>query len=194
MKLALGLLLTSLASCAAVPQSSSTPVPKSDVATRDNRLFLYLGQRNLDDDDWSPVDEQPMFGLEYSRETYGSAVGFEVGVMGSSDDDDVGGVDFEVKTGEVYAGVKKTFGEDVLRPYAGAGISFINLEADASGVADDDDSAPAFYAHGGLAIAPSEAFFIGLDLRFLVGSDLTIAGFDTDADYVQLAVFIGVGF
>lgn len=191
MRFALFIASLSLAACAAVP--SSPPIQDTS-GFRDNRISIYLGQRQLDEDEWSPVDEQPMFGLEYSRETLDSAVGFEVGIMGSSDDDDVGGVDFEVNTGEIYGGVRKTFGEDVLRPYVGAGISFINLEADVSGFGEDDDGSPAFYAHGGLAIAASEAFMIGLDLRFLIGSDLEVAGIDTDADYVQLALMIGIGF
>ena len=194
MKLALGLLFSSLAACAAVPQGSPTPIPGHDEPTRDNRVFLYLGQRELDEDEWSPVEEQATIGLEYVREPYESAVGFEVGIMGSGDDDDIGGIDVEAETGEIYGGVHKTFGEDVLRPYVGAGLSFIKLEADAAGVGEDDDASAAFYAHGGLLIAASEAFFVGLDLRFLVGSDLELAGIDTDADYAQLAILIGVGF
>jgi len=193
MKLALCLALSSLAACASVQTSGPTPVPDS-TTSRENRIGIYLGQRQLDDDEWSPLDEQPMFGLEYSREGEGDAVGFEVGIMGSADDDTVLGTDVEVSTGELYGGIRKTFGEDVLRPYVGAGISFVNLEVDASGLGDDDDTSPAFYAHGGLAIAASDAFMIGLDLRFLLGSDLEIAGVDTDADYVQLALMLGIGF
>lgn len=192
MKLALCLALSSLAACASV-QSSPTPVPDS-TAPPENRIGIYLGQRQLDEDEWEPLDEQPVFGLEYSREAEGDAVGFEVGIMGSADDDTVLGTDVEVSTGELYGGIRKTFGEDVLRPYVGAGLSFLNLQVDASGLGDDDDTSPAFYAHGGLAIAASDTFMIGLDLRFLLGSDLEIAGVDTDSDYVQLALMLGIGF
>ncbi|MFN0009116.1 MAG: outer membrane beta-barrel protein [Planctomycetota bacterium] len=193
MKLPLCLALSSLAACAAVQSSSPTPVPVSG-AERENRLGIYLGQRQLDEDEWSPLDEQPMFGLEYSRETQGDTVGFEVGIMGSADEDTVAGSDVEVSTGEFYGGIRKTFGEEVFRPYVGAGLSLVNLEVDTSGLGDDDDASAAFYAHGGLAILASEALLIGLDLRFLIGSDIEIAGVDTDADYVQLALFLGIGF
>jgi hypothetical protein len=113
--------------------------------------------------------------------------------MGSSDDDDIGGVDAEASTGEIYGGVRKSFGEDVVRPYVGAGLSFINAEAELGGV-DDDDSSGAVYVHGGIAFAVSESFFLGIDLRFLMGSDIDIFGSDADADYGQLAFMMGFGF
>ena len=188
MKLALCLASLSLASCAALPSGSPVQDPS---AARENRISLYLGQRNLDEDDWAPVDEQATFGLEFSQERLGSAIGWEVGLMGSADDDDVAGLDVEVTTGELYGGVRKTFGDGVVHPYVGGGLALINLKADVSGVGDDDDGSAAGYAHGGVAFAVSESFFLGLDLRLLFGSDVTIAGFDSDADYGQLALLLG---
>ena len=190
MKLVPCLVLSSLASCAAVSQ---TIPPRDPSLARDNRISMYVGQRNLDEDDWDPVEEQTMFGLEYAHETYGSAVGFEVGIMGSKDDDHVGGVDVEGKTAELYGGIRKTFGEDVVRPYLGAGLSVIKAKAEV-GSQDDDDSAAAVYAHGGIAFFMSESFFIGLDLRFLFSGDLEIAGSDVNANYGQLAFLMGFGF
>jgi len=190
MKLTHCLALSSLAACAAVSQDIP---PRDPSLGRDNHISIYLGQRNLDEDDWEPVEEQPMFGIEYAHETYGSAVGFEVGIMGSKDDDEVGGVDVEGRTGELYGGIRKTFGEDVVRPCLGAGLSVIKAKAEV-GSQDDDDSAAAVYAHGGISFFLSESFFIGLDLRILFSGDLEIAGSDVDADYGQLAFLMGFGF
>jgi hypothetical protein len=190
MKLALCLALASLASCAAVSQDVP---PRDPTIHRDNHIALYLGQRNLDEDDWEPVEEQPMFGIEYAREPYNSAVGFEIGIMGSSDDDEVGGIDFEGRTGELYGGIKKTFGEDVVRPHLGMGLSVINAEGEVAGF-DDDDSAIGVYAHGGIAFFPSESFFVGLDLRILYGGDLELGGSDVEPNYGQLALILGFGF
>jgi len=193
MKLVPCLTLVFLASCAAV--QSPTPVPKPDTSlSRPNRISLYAGQRNLDEDDWSPVDEQATVGLEYAREEPDSAVGWEVGFMGSSDDDSSGGVDFDVHTREVYAGVRKTFGEEVLRPYAGAGLSLIKAEVDVSPGPDDDDSSAALYMHAGLAVFATDVVSLAFDLRFLLGSDLELGGSDVDADYGQLAFVLGFGF
>jgi opacity protein-like surface antigen len=178
-----------LASCSAV-----APAAQTGVETRDNRVSLYLGQRNLDEDDHDPVDEQTMFGIEYSHEGAGDPIGFEIGLMGSRDEGDVGGTDVEGTTSEIYGGVKKTFGHDVVRPYIGGGVSFIRATAEISGLDDDDDSSLAAYLHGGIGFQVSNAVILGLDARFLFGSDITLFGFETDADYGQLALFVGFAF
>jgi hypothetical protein len=189
MKLAIALAALSLTACAA--QSSSAPVAAKE---KENRIALYLGQRSLDKGDWEPVEDQPTIGLEFVHETADFPVGFEVGLMGSSDDDNVGGVDLTGSTGELYGGVRKTFGSDVVRPYVGAGLSYIDAKIEASGFGDEDDSSIAGYIHGGVDFDITESFFLGVDLRFLFGSDLNIAGFDTDADYTQLALRLGWAF
>lgn len=182
-------LLVTLASCSAVE-----PAQENVGHGRDNRIAIYVGQRNLDEDDWAPLDEQTMFGIEYARETAGSPVGFEIGFQGSSDDDEVLGTDVEATTAEIYGGVRKTFGEDVVRPYIGGGLSFISAGIDVDGVGDDDDSSIAAYLHGGIGFQVSDLIALGLDVRFLFGSDLSIFGEDVDADYGQAAFFLGFAF
>ena len=203
MKLISSLLLLSLAACASVPQAAPqgdpqavpAPVPEPvSTASRDNRITLYLGQRNLDEDDYMPVDEQGVFGVEYVRESPGSIIGWEIGLMGSYDEDRIGGFDVEGSTGELYTGVHKTFLTGVVRPYVGAGISFINSEVEVVGLGKDDDDSVAGYAHLGVMFHVTELFFLGLDVRALFGSDMTIAGVSTDADYGQLALNLGWAF
>jgi hypothetical protein len=191
MKLAICVASLLLVSCAAV-QSGAPTVASAPPAVRENHISLYAGQRNLDEDDWSPVDEQLTIGVEFSQEQPENMIGWEVGFMGSNDKDHISGTEVEVSTGEVYGGIRKTFGTGVVRPYVGGGLAFIHLDADVTGIGDDDDSSAAGYVHGGVAFALSESFFLGLDLRVLFGSDLEIAGFDTDADYGQLALVLGV--
>jgi opacity protein-like surface antigen len=179
------------ASCAAAPSRAPQAMT---TAERDNKISLYLGQRHLDEDDYEPVDGQGTIGFEYVREPAGSPLGFEVGLMASGDDDDIAGLDIEGRTGEIYGGLRKTFGSDVVRPYVGLGVAVINSEVEVEGVAKDDDSSFAGYVHGGLTVDVSSSFAIGLDLRFLFGSDMTIAGVDTDADYGQLALVFAFAF
>lgn len=192
MKLSLALAVLTLTACAA--QSSSEPQAAARSSAKENRIALYLGQRNLDEDDWSPVDEQGTAGLEYVRETPGSPVGFEVGLMGSTDDGEVAGVDVTGSTGELYAGIRKTFGEDVVRPYVGLGLSYISAKVEADGFDDEDDSSLAGYVHGGIDFDVTDSFFLGIDLRFLFASDIELAGVDGDADYAQLALRLGFAF
>lgn len=191
MKLALCVASLSLAACAAVPSGAS---PTSPGEILENRFSIYLGQRSLDEDDYDPVEDQATLGFEFSQEKVDSAIGWEIGIMGSGADEEVGATDVEGRTGELYGGVRKSFGHNVVRPYVGAGLAFINSDIEVSGVGSDDDTSLAGYAHGGVAFAVSEAFLLGLDLRVLFGSDLEIAGIDTDADYGQLALFMAFGF
>lgn len=187
--LCLPLLLTA---CAAVPyDAAQVPAPPH---TRDNRVALYLGERSLDEDDYEPVEDQTTFGLEFVHEGYDSVVGVEVGLMGSSDEATVLGFDVEGRTNELYVGVHKSFGTAVVKPYVGAGVAYIHSKVEVSGAGSDDDSSPAFYAHAGLTIDVTEGFFLGLDARTLFGSNMTIAGVDTDANYTQFALVLGWAF
>lgn len=194
MKLLNAVLPLLFTACSAVPYAASQDAAESATASRDNRIAIYLGQRNLDEDDYAPVDEQATFGVEFARETPGSLVGWEVGIMGSSDDSTVAGFDVTGTTAEFYGGVRKTFGSGRVRPYVGGGLSVINSEVEVSGVGKDDDDSLAGYAHVGVSVDVTAAFFLGLDLRALFGSDMSIAGVSTDADYAQLALVLGWAF
>ena len=192
MKLALALAsISALASCAALP---SAPLPQGETVSKSNRIALYVGRRDLDEDDYEPVDEQIAIGIEFSHERSGSAIGWEIGAMGSGDEDDAGGMDVEGATVEGYAGLKKSFGDGNVRPYVGAGVSYIAAAKDLIGPGDEHDESIAGYAHGGLTIDLTQALYIGADFRALFGSDIELAGIDTDADYLQLAFVLGFAF
>lgn len=178
-----------LASCAAAP---SAPQEMS-TADRANRISIYLGGRELDEDDYDPVESQFTFGIEFVHERPENVVGFEIGLMGSEDDGHLGPFDVEGRTGEIYAGIHKSFGTDVVRPYVGVGLAYINSEVEVENV-DDDDGSAAGYAHAGINFDVSPAFAIGFDFRILFASDMEIAGVDTDADYGQLALILGFAF
>lgn len=177
-------LFTTLASCSAV-----APAAQRNSSDREHRVTAYLGQRNLEEDDWPDVDEQPTIGVEYANERAGSPIGFEVGLMASGDEDD----DVEASTGELYGGIRKTFGHDVVRPYIGGGLSFITAAVD-NDVDDDDDSSVGAYVHGGVGFQVSDLITLGLDLRFLFGSDVEIFDVDREIGYGQFSLFIGFNF
>ncbi len=189
MKLACCLAVLALASCA------STPAVRADETAadvKDMRITLYLGARQLDEEeDFEPAEDQAMIGAEFVYERPESAVGFEIGLMGSADEGEALGFDVEGNTSELYGGIRKTFGSGVVRPVLGAGVSFLNAEFKASGVASDDDSSIAGYLHGAVLFDISRSFFLGVDVRYLLGSDLEIGGVDTDADYAQYALVLG---
>ena len=190
-----------LAAPTSAPQGAPAPPPKTVAPdmptpppTRDNRIALYLGQRSLDSTDYSPVEDQLTIGVEYVHERPDSIVGWELGFMASGDDSNLFGFEVKGNTYEVYGGLHKSFGNAVVKPYIGAGVAYINSEVEVSGIASENDSSIAGYAHGGLTFDLTDTFYLGLDARLLFGSSMTIAGVDTDADYVQYALTAGWSF
>ena len=191
-----------LAACAGTRSPEEAP-PAGEY--RSSRIGLYVGGRRLDEDDWSPVEDQTAVGAEFVHEGHDAPVGFELAVFASekSKDGVSAGpttVDVTGKTGEFSAGVRKTFLKDErrLHPYLGGGLAAIQAkvhgEASTGGSASDDDTSGALYVHGGVDVDLGPAFSMGLDLRFLGGSDITLFGVNGDADYAQLALVIGVRF
>jgi len=162
------------------------------------KLSVLIGQRSLDEHDWEPLEDQPCLGVEFSSESSGAWVGWEIGFAASTDDDNVLGIDFEGTTTELFGGVKKTFGESTaaVRPYVGAGVAVINadLEGEFMGLsASDDDTGVGGYAHGGFFWVVTGTFSVGLDARILAGTDIELFGVEGDADYFQIAFVLGWG-
>ena len=180
----------------AAPQEAPAQPPPPQVTRMEihrskpqaSRIWVYLGGRKLDDDYYSPVEDQGVIGLEYSYEGSNSVIGWELGLMGSYDDDLL----VNVGVGELYGGVRKTFRRGArFQPYLGAGLSLATVRVEPLIGGDEQESAVGGYAHGGLAIMLGRSFHLGLDARTLFGTDVTIAGTDTNADYTQLALVLG---
>jgi hypothetical protein len=190
MKLAVSFVLLALSSCMSVPsaQAPASGVPSS--SEPQSQMAIYLGGRSFDKDLWSPVEDQGVFQVEYSHQASPEDIGWEVGFAGSGDDSTFFGADVTGRTAEIYGGVRKTFGSETVRPYLGAGLSVIRAEFEVGGASDKDTSG-AGYVHGGVEFLISPTFFLGLDLRALFGSQITIAGVDGDADYGQAALTFG---
>jgi opacity protein-like surface antigen len=195
------LVTLALASCAAAPRQAPVqagpppppPRPLDRGVYAGPTLSFSVGQNSLDEGDYEPVEDQIALGVGLSHEPPGSFVGWELGLIGSYDEDDVAGFgDIESSTWELYGGVRKTLvrGEKV-RPYVGGGVSLVGVRYEVLGF-DDDDSSLAAYAHAGVEVAVSPGFALGLDLRGLFGSDIDLFGVDTDADSTQLEFFLAV--
>lgn len=189
-------LLTSglVTSCAAVGGEAQ---PKSS-ATRSS-VTMLVGQRFLDEDDWSPVDEPTAFGIEF--DSYGpfDPLGFEFGFSFAEDSGSVGPVDIDTQTWEIYAGPRKTFSlaNDRLHPYLSAGASWSNAEVDASagGLSGDiDDDAFGFYLRAGVYYTFGEGFNLGVDYRKLLGVDYKDEGESADGDFDQFSLSVGYSF
>jgi hypothetical protein len=122
-------------------------------------------------------------------------LGWEAGVGFGIDSASFGSVDVTSTTAEIYGGARKTFMDPAgqWHPYVAGGLSYINGELDVAGFSESAGSLGG-YLHGGVLLDITEDMYLGLDLRTLFGTDLTIAGFSGDADYTQLAVMVGWAF
>jgi len=191
------LALATLGSCQAVPGTEGTAGSPAPVGPQ-QQVSLYLGQRSFAEDSfWIPNEDQVVGAIEYSREDRADIVGWEIGLAGSSDESSDGaGNPWTGGTGELYGGLRKSWGDGAFRPYVGAGLSYIEAEWELYGQTDDDNSL-AGYLHGGVQWLLGRSFALGLDIRTLFGSSLSLGqhtvGFDIpgDADYVQVALSFG---
>jgi hypothetical protein len=174
--------------------------PKKE-KSRTSVLFL-IGGRSFEESDWDPVEDQVFIGSEWSFMPARSILGFEAGFGFSFKQSDlvVGGTTFTFtgNTFEVYLGPRLEVGlwETPIRIYAGAGPSFINAgykgEVGSLELSESDNSL-GLYAHAGLLLELGSVY-LGVDVRGLTGTEITLFNFEMDADYTQVAGVIGFRF
>lgn len=163
-----------------------------NAAAAPNRASFYLGSRAFDEDDWRPVGEQGVFGAEFAHRV--STVGWEVGVLGSRDETRSGGQKVEGTTNELYGGLRLEFGDQVVRPYLGVGVTLLGTKLDVQGGPDDDDGSVGAYGHVGFTVDVFPRAYVGLDARGVIASDVELNGVSRDTDYGQIALVLGFAF
>ena len=121
----------------AISDSSSSP------AGWTGNINGFLGMKQLDEDDWEPVEEQTEFGvkLDFKQESW--PVSIAIDYLVSSDDDSglyyvsgygVIAADVEGETSELCLGVRKVWDQSpTMRPFIGGGLALISAEAKVSG-------------------------------------------------------------
>ncbi|MFN0244097.1 MAG: outer membrane protein [Planctomycetota bacterium] len=165
--------------------------PNDDTVVNVN---VYVGQRMVDEDDWEPVEDQMVIGVEVDQFDRNESFGWEAAIFYASDDGTNFGGNVDASTTEFAFGIRKTlFTSSRFRPYIGVGLAGIRAEIDdAAGV--DQDHTAGVYAHGGVYWELGQNFHLGVDVRTVFGTDVALNATDTDVDYVQGAVFGGLAF
>lgn len=165
-----------------------------------NVQFL-VGQRWLEDDQWSPIDEPPIFGVEVDFAPKDSPIRVALAAIMSgeskSGSDPFFGVPgdaqagfFEISAGFLWHPVKKA----IVRPYLGAGVLTMGATIDddfGAFVSDDIDQSFGFYGNVGVFFKVGESFNIGVDGRIVRGTDLEFRGLEVNGDYEQVGLLIG---
>lgn len=188
------LLVTLTSACATVPGVASTR--QSSAVTQDGEVRFLLGAGTLDKETWEPTDKPVILGAEYVRQEADSWLGYELGTRLGMDTASESGVDLTLVTLELYGGYHHTFlAESSFRPYLGAGAALVSATADASDgfiSVNDDDVTFGFYAHAGVAW-DLDGWVLGLDGRYLGGTDVDLFGGSWDVDMTQVCLFGGFG-
>jgi hypothetical protein len=172
---------------------------------------LFLGQKNLDEDDWEPIDGQMEYGVCLNFGVQDWPVSIAVDILMSSDDTtytyDYYGYDYDVvldgETTEIAVGVRKFFNEESnFQPYIGGGAAYIDGEVsinftDFPGMNYSlSDSAFGFWANAGVMWRLSERFNLGIDLRYSDASvtivdDFLEESYDVEAGGMHYGVLLG---
>ncbi|MEJ2154082.1 MAG: outer membrane beta-barrel protein [Desulfobacteraceae bacterium] len=161
-----------------------------------NVNFMY-GQKELDSDNWEPVESQREYGLMLDFKAQNWPISIAADLLFSEDDDYIGSIKVEGETREINLGVRKYFSvTDQFKPYIGGGIAWIKGEVSASlfgQSASEDDSNIGFWISGGAVYTVAQHFNIGLDLRYS-DAEITIAGIDGEAGGTHVLAFAGFHF
>ena len=181
---------------------ASAPAPsvqEGSLSTMDSRhLTLLLGERQLDDDDWDPVEDQLAGGVEVDGTDPSTGHGYEIGMTYSQDDDDIGPVDVTGDTLDVYGGYRHTFRLESreIHPYLSAGLALIRAQVEVDGPInnnDEDDISPGAYVRAGIGFDLSDRTRLGVDYRHMFLTDVDIGGI-SDADFDQIMLTLGFAF
>jgi len=166
-------------------------------------INLFMGAKQLEEDDWEPLDEQDEFGIMFDFKQEGWPVSIAIDLLSSSDEQTglyfVSGygtviATLEGETSEFDLGFRKIWdGSPTIRPYIGGGIAMVSAEIKASvlgATASDDDNATGFWLGGGVCFTFAEHFNVGLDLR-VTAAEVTLFGVEGEAGGTHAGVFVG---
>jgi hypothetical protein len=177
---------------------------------------LVYGPRYLDDELWDSIDGDEAFGIDFTwgKEAWPVRIAFGAFLVGDDNDDEcirifsstecppeLAGSVLEREIFEFSVGVARYWqpGNSV-EINLGGGLSSVEVEVESSANGlTDDDSSDSFYAQAGIYWSsrdradPGGHFHLGVDFRYVTGSEFTVFDFEVDADYHQIGVVFGGG-
>jgi len=155
---------------------------------------FFLGQKSLDSEDWSPVEDQAAFAVLVDFKQQSWPVSIALDFLGSYEESTEFGVKFEGMTSEFNAGIRKiwTTPGSSIRPYIGGGLAFISAEAEGTSffTVSDDDNAVGIWLNGGIYWTLGQSFNIGLDLRYSK-AEVTLFNVDAEAGGTAAGLILG---
>jgi len=165
-------------------------------------ILVLGGVRSFDREQWEPVNDQLMLGAELGWVAASIPVGFELGAGTSYSEEDksVFGdrFTFTGSSWDVHGGLRFEVnpGDGPLLLYGGIGLSYLEAEfkAKRAGIeVSDSDSSVGYYVHFGLLLQLG-LLSLGADIHSFTGTTMTLYDSEVDADFVQVALALGLRF
>ncbi len=130
----------------------------------------FLGQKHLDSNDWSPVEDQVQIGVVSDLRGDDWPISFAVDLLVSSDKANMPGPDITGSTLELDFGVRKVFDipDSALHPYVGGGPALMSARREydyGSYTVSDNDSGTGYWVSGGVYWTFANHYNAGFDLR-----------------------------
>ena len=159
-----------------------------------------VGQRSLEDSaPWGELSEQLALGIDFVLGPDDDLLQWDWALHYAWDETELGqgssATDATSETVETSLGLLWLAGDryDALVPYLGAGGSllYVQTEALAGGAVDDGDWSFGAYARAGLLVRLNARDHFGIDVRYLAGTDLDIAGSDVGVDALVISLVLG---
>lgn len=181
----------SATSCETVRRPSAN---RYDSGERSHHAALLVGRRTMEEPGVDDLEHHVVFGGEYAYEDPEGPFGMEVGALLGVRSDEVNGEGVQGLGKEFYAGLRKSVTLGPIRPYVGAGGTWIRYDLEGPGSVEEGDASGAWYVRGGVALPLDVASHVALDVRTVFGTSLDFDAFDASGDYVQLALIAGFDF
>ena len=165
-----------------------------------NNINFFLGQKQLNSDDWEPYEEQGEFGILCDFRGADWPVSIAVEILGSAKEETEGGVDITGSTTELCIGVKKIWEDQgtPIRPFIGMGLASITAEVEAEYLGDtasSDATGLGYYISGGVYFTVGDHLNLGVLARYSYASvsveDYDDYEYDIDAGGTHVGVFVG---
>lgn len=157
-------------------------------------IFLFGGQKQLDEDDWDPVDTHLALGALADITPPNWPVSIAFNTIFSTDSDSEGGLDLDGTTWEINLGVRKYFDfADDFRLFVSGGVAYATATIEISGSGADiseDANGIGFWADTGVLYRIGERFSIGFTVGY-TAVEVDFDNFDAEAGGLRYGLIVG---
>lgn len=160
-------------------------------------IDLLLAGKHLSAQDWGPTDRQGELGLmsNWQDRAWPVALAFDLLAARRDADFQEGGFNWQhAQTTEMDVGARKIWRPgDIVRPYAGGGLTLASAELERTGPAgsaSDSSGGVGLWLGGGVAWTLGQAFNIGVDAKFS-RAEVDLLGAQRNAGGFHLGLLLG---